>query len=288
MSTDYRLITPADIGKGSKIKLEVCEVEADVYWKVALELFEIIDDNNKKNEDTVMIVPYGPLGPYSRFVYLVNKYRLSLKRCWFINMDEYLTPDLKYVDYNDPVSFIGGMDKVFYNLIDNELNIPKDQRIFPAPGQEDDILKLINGKGKLDLCLGGIGITGHIAFNEPPEPGVPMTNEEYKQLPTRILKLARETVVINAILNCGADFDAIPADCITVGMKEIMMAKKIRVVMARDWQGAAIRKFLHGEPTYKFPCSLLQDHPDVKVYAAQVTFQSITPFNRIYNKTHGS
>jgi len=285
MSTDYRLITPADIGKGSKIKLEVCEVEADVYWKVALELFEIIDDNNKKNEDTVMIVPYGPLGPYSRFVYLVNKYRLSLKRCWFINMDEYLTPDLKYVDYNDPVSFIGGMDKVFYNLIDNELNIPKDQRIFPAPGQEDDILKLINGKGKLDLCLGGIGITGHIAFNEPPEPGETMTNEEFKNLPTRILKLARETRTINSFMNAGADISAIPEDCITVGMKEIWMARKVRICMPRDWNAAGVRKVLHGPVTCKFPCSLFQEHPDTKVYAASTAIQqSIIPVTRVYNK----
>ena len=285
MNTDYRLIPPSDLGKGSKIKLEVCEVEADVYWKVALELFDIIDENNKKNEDTVMIVPYGPLGPYSRLIYLVNKYRLSLKRCWFINMDEYLTPSLEYVDYNDPISFRGGMDRVFYNKIDDELNIPKAQRIFPVPGHEGDILKLIKEKGKLDLCLGGIGITGHIAFNEPPEPGITMTNEEFKELPTRILKLARETITINSFMNAGADMDSIPRDCITVGMKEIWMAKKIRICMPRDWNAAAVRKVLHGPVTCKFPCSLFQEHPDTKAYVSNAAIQqSIIPETRVYNK----
>ena len=169
----------------------------------------------------------------------------------------------------------GRIGKLFYNLIDPELNVPESQRIFPLPGDVGNVLRTIEKLGKLDLAFGGVGITGHLAFNEPPEPGIPMTNEEFKKLPTRILKLARETVTINAIVNCGGDLDAIPVDCITVGMKEILMAKKIRIVMARSWHCAAIRKFLHGEPTYKFPCTLMQDHPDVKVYAAQITLQPI-------------
>jgi len=284
---DYKSIPPDEIGKNSAIALETAETESDAYWQIVFELCDTIRENNEKNKDTVMIIPFGPVGPFSRWVYLINKYRLSLKRCWFINMDEYLTPALEYIDMNHPLSFRAGIQTHFYDLIDPELNVPESQRIFPVPGDEGAILRLIEERD-LDLCFGGIGISGHIAFNEPPEAGVPMTNEEYKQLPTRILKLARETITINSILNCGADLDAIPPDCITVGMKEILMAKKIRVVMARDWHGAAIRKFLHGPPTYRFPCSLLQEHPDVKVYAAKVTMQSITPFNRIYNKAHSS
>jgi len=284
---DYINIPPEEIGKNSKIAIELAETESDAYWQIVFELCDLIKENNAKNEDTVMIIPFGPLGPLSRWVYLVNKYRISLKRCWFINMDEYLTPSLEYIDINHPLSFRGGINRLFYDLIDPELNVPESQRFFPMPGDEGNILKIIEKCGKLDLCFGGIGINGHIAFNEPPEPGVPMTNEKFKQLPTRVLKVSRETILVNSMMNCGADFDAIPQDCITVGMKEIFMAKKIRVAMARDWQGAAIRKFLHGSPTYKFPCSLLQDHPDVKVYAARVTLQNITPFNRVYNKTHG-
>ena len=284
---DFKTIPPEEIGKNSKIALEVAETESDAYWQAVFELCDVIKANNEKNEDTVMIIPFGPLGPFSRWVYLINKYRLSLKRCWFINMDEYLTPSLEYIDINHPLSFRGGINKLFYDLIDPELNVPESQRFFPKPGDEGNVLRVIEKCGKLDLCFGGIGISGHIAFNEPPEPGVTMTNEEYKQLPTRILKLGRETITINAILNSGADFEAIPQDCITVGMKEIFMAKKVRVVMARDWQGAAIRRFLHGPPTCKFPCSLLQEHPDTKVYAARITLQPITPFNRIYNKVPG-
>ena len=72
---------------------------------MAIEVAELIAANNKAGEETVMIVPYGPLGPYSRLVHLVNKYRISLKNCTFFNMDEYLTDDLKYLDKSDPLSF---------------------------------------------------------------------------------------------------------------------------------------------------------------------------------------
>ncbi|MBR6791392.1 MAG: glucosamine-6-phosphate isomerase, partial [Oscillospiraceae bacterium] len=139
--------------------------------------------------------------------------------------------------------------------------------------------------GKLDMCWGGVGITGHIAFNEPPEPGETMTDEEFLALPTRVLKIARETRTINAFMNAGADMDAIPENCITVGMKEIWFAKKVRMCMPRDWNAAMLRKGLHGPVTCKVPCSLFQNHPDAKIYAADVAvYTSVVPAIRVYNK----
>jgi len=285
MSTaSYNLIPPEKLGEGSHIVLEVCETEQDIYLKMAIEVLEIISDNNKKGEDTVMIVPYGPLGPYSRLVYLVNKYRVSLKRCTFINMDEYLTPDLKWIDASDPLSFRGGMQRIFYGLIDPELNVPEDRRIFPEPGDEERIEQIIRKAGKLDLCWGGVGINGHIAFNEPPEPGVVMSDAEFVNLPTRCLKLSRETKTINAFMNCGADLDGIPEDCITVGMREIFMAKKVRMCMPRDWNAGALRKILHGPVSCHIPSSLFQNHPDAKIYAAAVATVCPIPAIRVYNK----
>lgn len=284
MIPEYNLIPPSELGKGSNIKLDVCECEQDLYWKMAIEVFETIKENNEKGEDTVMIVPYGPLGPYSRLVWLVNKYRLSLKRCHFINMDEYLTDDLKYLDKSDPLSFRGGMDRIFYNLIDDELNIPEEQRIFPDPVKPEFIEEYIRKQGKLDMAWGGVGITAHFAFNEPPEPGETMSNEEFANLPTRVLKIARETLTINAFMNCAADLDGIPQNCITVGMREAFMAKKVRMCMPRDWNAAALRKILHGPVTCKIPCSLFQNHPDAKIYAASVALASPIPEIRVYNK----
>ena len=176
---DINLIKKEDLGKGSNIILNVCETEVDMYWKVAIEVLETIEENNKKNEPTLMVVPYGPLGPYSRIVYLVNKYGVSLKNCTFINMDEYVTDDGKYIDKDHPLSFRGGIDRIFYSRIKDELNVLPENRYFPDPDDLGKPMELIEKFGKLDMVFGGVGINGHYAFNEPPEEGENVTNEEF-------------------------------------------------------------------------------------------------------------
>lgn len=282
---DYRTIPASELGKGSNIKVDICETEVDLYWKMANEVADLIEKNNRKSEETVMIIPYGPIGPYSRLVSLINERKISLKKCWFFNMDEYLDNDKKYLPKSDPLSFRGGMDRIFYSQIAPELNVPEAQRFFPEPGNEGRIWEVIQEHGKLDMCWGGVGITGHIAFNEPPEPGEECTNEEFLQRPTRCLKIARETRTINAFMNAGADIDAIPEWCITVGMKEINFARKIRMCMPRDWNAAMLRKALHGPVTCHVPVSLFQNHPDAKIYTVQLAANtSVVPEIRIYNK----
>ena len=280
----YNLIKPEDLGKGSSIKLDVSQAEVDIYWKVAIEVLEVIAENNKKGEPTVMVVPYGPLGPYFRLAHLVNKYRISLKNCVFINMDEYLADENTYIDINDPLSFRGGMDRIFYSVVDEELNVLPENRIFPEPGNEGRIMEIINKYGKLDMVFGGVGINGHYAFNEPPEPDEVVSNEEFVNRATRVLKITRETKTINAYMNCGADLDAIPEYCITVGMKEMFMAKKVIMIMPRDWNAGALRKILHGEITAKVPCSLFRNHNDATIYTIAEATKNPIPEIRVYNK----
>ena len=281
---DYAKITPLELGKDSPIKLEVCETEQDLYWKIALEVFDLVKANNEKKEPTVMIVPYGPLGPWSRFVHLVNRYRVSLKDCWFINMDEYLAPDGGYLPPDHPLSFIGGMNRIFYGRVDEELNVLPENRVFPAPGKEDEILRLIEAYGKLDMVWGGVGINGHYAFNEPPEPGETVSNEEFLNRATRVLAVSRETITVNSVMNCGGNLDAIPKTCITVGMKEMFMAKAVCMLMPRGWNAGALRKVLHGGITAQVPCSLFQEHGDAKLYAAEEALRPPVAEIRVYNK----
>ena len=280
----YNLIKPEDLGKGSSIKLDVSTAEVDIYWKVAMEVLAVIEENNKKGEPTVMVVPYGPLGPYFRLSYLVNKHRISLKNCVFINMDEYLKDEKTYVDIDDPLSFRGGMNRIFYNVVDEELNVLPENRYFPNPEKPWEVMDIINKYGKLDMVFGGVGINGHYAFNEPPEPGEACTNEEFANRATRVLKISRETRTINAYMNCGADLNAIPEYCITVGMKEIFMAKRIIMIMPRDWNAGALRKILHGDVTAKVPCSLFRNHPDATIYTIAEATKNPIPEIRVYNK----
>jgi len=205
-----------------------------------------------------MVVPYGPIGPHSRLVYLVNKYRVSLKKCTFINMDEYLAPDGCYLPPEHPLSFIGGMNRIFYSRVDDELNVLPKNRVFPAPGKEDEILRLIEAHGKLDMAWGGVGVNGHYAFNEPPEPGEQVTDDEFLNRATRVLQVSRETITVNSVMNSGGDLDAIPKLCITVGMKEIFISRKGTAkrgaiftgyygTVEFDWYTNIVKVYLHNE-----------------------------------------
>ena len=273
-----------ELTKTSKIRLEVCDVEVDMYWKVAMEVLSVIEENNRKNKTTFMIVPYGPLGPYARIVYLVNKHRISLKNCVFCNMDEYITDDGEYIDKNDPLSFRGGMDRIFYSQIDDELNVLPENRYFPDPKNPDIVLQLIEKYGVPDMVFGGVGINGHYAFNEPPYGDEPCTNEEFLNRQTRVLEVSRETHTINGFMNAGGNFNAIPRYCITVGMKEMFMAKKVRMCMPRDWNAGALRPVLSGKVDCHVPCSLFQLHPDAMLYATREALQAPVPEIRVYNK----
>ena len=101
--------------------------------ELALEMIGEIEGkkNNAVGRRTVFICPVGPVGQYPIFVRLVNERRLSLKNCWFINMDEYLTDDEEWIDERSPLSFHGFMNRTVYSKIDPELVMPENQAYFP-------------------------------------------------------------------------------------------------------------------------------------------------------------
>jgi glucosamine-6-phosphate deaminase len=139
--------------------------------------------------------------------------------------------------------------------------------VFPDPHDPATIGRLIASRGGVDACFGGVGINGHVAFNEPPEPGVTMSVEEFAALPTRVLDLARETRTINAV-TVGGDVAAIPRRCVTVGMQEVLGARRLRFYCNRPWQAGVVRRLLHGPVTSACPASLLRTHADAELVVA--------------------
>lgn len=261
----YQDITREELGKGSPVELEIVDTEEDIYYHMAVDMSEQITANNERGQVTAFIVPVGPVGQYRKLAKMCNAKNISLKNVWFFNMDEYLNADGTPVSRDHPLSFEGFMHREFYDRIKPELNIPESQRIFPTPGKEDRIWEMIQEIGGIDTAYGGIGINGHIAFNEPPEPGVAVDNETFKNLRTRVLKLSRETRTVNAITAADGYIDYIPENCITIGMKEILSARRIRFYMNRTWQRGIVRKILHGPVTSHVPSSFFQAHPDAKL-----------------------
>lgn len=249
-------ITSEELLRSPRIPLLLAGSAGEVYYEYALEMLTEIVKNNAAGKKTVFILPCGPVDQYPIFARLVNRFRVSLKNAWFINMDEYLeNGDWK----DDKFSFRKVMDEVLYSRVDPELVMPKEQRVFPDPHHPEKIGELIEDLGGVDMAMGGIALNGHIAFNEP-EPD--MSIEEFSKLPTRTIDLSPETKAKDAILGRGGAIDSIPDQAITVGMKELLGARKIRVSMLLDMQRAVVRKACHGEVSTVCPVSLLQNHPD--------------------------
>jgi glucosamine-6-phosphate deaminase len=220
----------------------------------------------------VFIVPVGPIGQFERFAERCNAMRIELHRLVLINMDEYLTEDDAYIPLRDPLSFRAHMERSLWSRLDPALAPPLWQRHFPNPNDPRQTPSLIERCGGVDVAYGGVGITGHLAFNDPPEPGEPVDNAEFASRPTRIVTLSRETRTINAVTAARGNIDRIPRTAVTVGMKEILEARKIRLYLNRPWQCAIVRKVLHGAITATVPASLVRNHPDVRVtMTAEVT-----------------
>ncbi|GMQ59043.1 glucosamine-6-phosphate isomerase [Vallitalea sediminicola] len=262
---DYFTIGEDKLGENSKIPLEIMDTEDDMYHDMAWAMFDAIKENNENGKNTVFICPVGPVGQYKRFARIVNKYHLNLNDVYIFNMDEYLNDDMTMIDTDDHLSFKGFMDRELYGKIDEDINVPKDHRFFPEPGKENEIFEKMEELGGVDICFGGVGINGHVAFNEPPEECENIIDQEFRDIGTRTLKISRETRTINAAGALGGAIESLPKWCITIGMKEILSAKKIRLYMFRDWHRAVVRRAIYGEVTAKFPVSFLQEHDDAKI-----------------------
>ena len=79
-------------------------------------------------------------------------------------MDEYLTDEDVWIDIEHPLSFRGFMNRLFYDRVNPELAPRHANRVFPDPFDRDAIRQLIDMRGGVDVCFGGIGINGHIAI----------------------------------------------------------------------------------------------------------------------------
>lgn len=245
-----------------RIPIIVMRDNPTVFQALADEMINAVLQNNAVGKQTVFICPVGPVGHYPYFVSRVNKESISLKNVWIINMDEYLNDDMQWIDKENNLSFRGIMDRKVYNNIRSELLMPAEQRVFPDPNHPELILQIINELGGVDICFGGIGITGHVAFNEP-EPDMSMS--DFLNLGTRVLEISKETRAVNSISDLNGNLEDMPKYCITIGMKEIFAAKKIRLCCFRDWHRAVVRRAAHGETTSEFPVTLLRQHNDINL-----------------------
>jgi glucosamine-6-phosphate deaminase len=247
------------------IPVEIVETDTDLYYHIALTLYFQIERNNNEGRDSVFILPVGPVYQYRRLVWLCRQRPLDLSRLHCFFMDEYLDERGKRISPQHPLSFRGFIERELIEPMPTAAGFRAEQVLFPDPDDPAGYDRRLERLGGAGLCIAGVGINGHLAFNEAPEPGQQVSNEEFKALPTRVIPLTRETITINSNTALRGAFERIPKQAVTVGFKQIFDSARIVVYLNRPWQSAVVRKLLFGEITARFPASLLRDHPDVRL-----------------------
>jgi len=121
------------------------------------------------------------------------------------------------------------------------------------------------GAGGLGLQLLGLGLNGHVGFNEPPCGA---------DAPTRVVDLCPSTRRQNAAA-FGGDPAAVPARAITLGMAEILAAERILLVVTGAAKAAVLARLLSEPPSPALPASWLQLHPAVTLVADRAALQAV-------------
>jgi glucosamine-6-phosphate deaminase len=257
----------------AKVKLKVYEEKDEVHRWAAQDMLDEVKANNAKGKATSWILPCGPTKHYQYFTTWVNEQKISLKNVYVFHMDDNLDWQGRPLPLDHMFSYEGWMRKNFYDPVDPDLSIPEEQRYFPTIFDIDKISKGIEKLGFVDTTYGGIGFRGHIAFNEPPlVPWYTVTAEEYKESKTRIIHLNDDTIVALSQRAAGGCTHLIPPMVITMGMKDLLFAKRLRFISdTGSWKRTIIRYLLFGEPTVEYPVTLVQDHPDVMVVVDRET-----------------
>lgn len=174
-------------------------------------------------------------------------------------MDEYADINGKEIPESHFLSFKGGIKRIF-SKIDSKYKIPERQLIFPSTNNIYKIKEMINSLGGIQTCYGGIGVHGHLAFNEP-EPGIDKTNP-------RLVYLNNFTVTINCIREgVGGDLINFPNKALTIGMNQILSSKRIRLycrndVPELDWANTVLRLAVVGTPGDDYPVTHIRNHKD--------------------------
>ena len=190
-----------------------------------------------------------PIGTYDQLVEWYNKGDLDFSEVTTVNLDEYKglprTNDQSYYYFMHQHLF----DRV--NIDPERTNVPN--------GMEPDAEKecgryeeLIRSLGGVDLQLLGLGHNGHIGFNEP---GEAFENE------THCVDLTESTIEANKRFFASAD--DVPKQAYTMGIKTIMQAKKILIVVNGENKADIVERAFFGPVTPEVPASILQLHNDV-------------------------
>lgn len=234
-------------------------------------------ERNAAGEPTRWILPVGPVAQYALLVDLSNRWRISWKNVFAFQMDEFLDWQGRPLPIDHPLSFTGYLRRELFHRLDADLRPAPENIHAPSPFDPDAISEAITAAGGVDTCFGGIGYHGHVAFNEPPiSRWFRISADEMRESRTRVVISGDDSIVVQSINFCGGSPDLIPPMGVTLGMKDILASRKIRLYLAGGERHRAVfRMTLLADPTSDYPSTLLQGHPDCILHTDEATARPI-------------
>ncbi len=203
----------------------------------------------KSNPQAVLGLATGstPIGLYQEMIRDHKENGTSYKSIQTVNLDEYVG-----LDETSDQSYVYFMRHNLFNYVDVDLANTHIEN-GKATDKEAECARYNALLDTLvpDIQVLGIGSNGHIAFNEP---GTPFDSV------THIVDLAESTIKDNSRM--FASIDEVPRQAFTMGLKNIMNAKKILILANGANKAKAVFGLVKGEITENLPASILQNHPD--------------------------
>jgi len=255
-----------------KVPFRLVKDSAEMGLLMARELADDIKKNNTENKATRAIIPCGPACWYKSFTDLINQENISLKNLEVFHMDECLDWQGMELPKAHPYSFRGFMEKYFYDPVRAELAVPDENRHWLNGNNVAAIKNKIN-ESPIDITYGGWGQDGHIAYNQSRRhPFSHVTIEDVRNSTIRIQENNLDTIIALAQRTFGSAYQFVPPMSVTLGVKECLSAKKIRLFSDTGaWKQTALRVALFSPLTPEYPITLCQQHPDALLTATIAT-----------------
>ena len=203
----------------------------------------------------------SPVGTYDQLVEWYNKGDLDFSEVTSVNLDEY-----KGLDAENDQSYRYFMNQHLFSRV----NINPGRTYLPNGMEMDEAAEcsrysaLIHELGGIDMQLLGLGHNGHIGFNEP---GAAFEKDVH------CVQLTETT--INANKRFFASAEDVPKKAYTMGIKTIMQAKKIVVIVSGADKAEIVKKAFFGPVTPQVPASILQMHNDVTLIADEAALSLV-------------
>lgn len=240
--------------------------------RIAGEAVKLIGTAHAANRPLLLILPVGPLD-YRYWAGLCAAENVSCEGLTTMCMDEYLDDNGDYIAPEHPLSFRGFIQRNFLEPLPARLRPNPANVMFPDPHQPARTTEVVTEFGGAAVCYGGMGITGHLAFNDPPEPGEPAGDDDVRSTRTRCVTICRESATQMAMGGVNGNWDILPRRAVTLGMHELLMSRRLHLTFMRSWHAGVLRRALFGPVTGRFPGSFVQTHPDVEVTLTQLAAQ---------------